>query len=179
VGFVLNRLGEQLVFENGNLLFAKCRGEWQLYSHDIYIKQLHPKNRNRPLHEAIYASCLDISFARTGGCLIILSAGNLGRLSDLVSDGDRIDGTPTHAKSRSIKTMVGTTFQHLDRRLRQELLALDGATVLDRDGNVLAVGAIISVPAGSDGGGRRAAAMKGSEFGMGIKSVRGWRNLCL
>ena len=65
--------------------------------------------------------------------------------------------------------MVTNKFQELDRRLRQEFLALDGATVLDPLGNVMAVGAIISVPAGSDGGGRRAAAKKGSEFGMGIK----------
>jgi len=65
--------------------------------------------------------------------------------------------------------MINGRFQYLDRRLRQELLALDGAMVLDHLGNVVAVGAIISVPAGSEGGGRTAAAKKGSGLGIGIK----------
>lgn len=168
-GFVLNRLGELLIFRNKELLFAKRRGKWQIYAHETYITRLHPKNQNRALRDSIYASCLDISFARTGGCLVIISDDNIDRIAELVSDNDRIDVAPNNPKSKTIATIVTDTFHNLDRRLRQELLALDGATVLDRHGNVLAVGAIISVPAGSDGGGRRAAAKKGSEYGMGVK----------
>ena len=44
-----------------------------------------------------------------------------------------------------------------DRRLRQELAAIDGATVLSFEGDVLAVGAIVKIPGGSAGGGRLAA----------------------
>ena len=60
-------------------------------------------------------------------------------------------------------------FQSLDRRLRQELLAMDGAVVLSHTGDVLTAGAIVNVPGGSTGGGRRAAAKRLSKLGLGIK----------
>ena len=34
IALVLNRLGEQLVFRNKKLVFAKRRGEWQFYAHE-------------------------------------------------------------------------------------------------------------------------------------------------
>jgi len=168
VALVLNRLGEQLVFRNRKLVFAKRRGEWQYYAHEMYLRQLQPP-QNRNLREAIYQSCLDISFARTGGCIIVIRSGSLKEVGELVSDSDLLRGNNPSIKARTIRAMVGGVFQNLDRRLRQELLALDGAMVIDHTGNVVSAGAIISVPAGSDGGGRTAAAKKGSGLGLGIK----------
>jgi hypothetical protein len=174
IAFVLNRLGEQLIFRNKELVFAKRRGAWQLYSHDIYIKKLHHVHTKRILREAIYESCLDISYARTGGCLIVVDKNCESKIVNIINNRDRIDSDsdPTDSKSKTVKAMVSEPFHKLDRRLRQELLALDGATVINHIGNVIAAGAIICVPSGSDGGGRRAAAQKGSELGMGIKIVR-------
>jgi DNA integrity scanning protein DisA with diadenylate cyclase activity len=60
-------------------------------------------------------------------------------------------------------------FYALDRRLRQELVAIDGATVLDSEGRILAVGAILKIDGGSSGGGRLAAAKELSKLGLGIK----------
>lgn len=168
VALVLNRLGEQLVFRDKKLLFAKRRGEWRYYAHDMYIKQMQPP-KNKALREAIYQSCIDISFARTGGCIIVVRSGSVDEVQELIADKDRLDGTNPSIKTETIKTMADKKFQELDRRLRQELLALDGATVLTHEGNMLAVGAIISVPPGSEGGGRRAAAQKGSDAGLGVK----------
>lgn len=168
VALVLNRLGEQLIFRNKKLVFAKRRGEWQYYAHEMYVRQLQPP-QNRTLRESIYQSCLDISFARTGGCIIVVRSGSMDALIDVVSDADRLDGQSPSIKTETIKTMANMKFQDLDRRLRQELLALDGATVLTHEGEIVAVGAIISVPSGSEGGGRRAAAKKGSCLGLGIK----------
>ena len=68
-----------------------------------------------------------------------------------------------------IKLIGGRKFQELDRKFRQELLAIDGATVIDYDGTVLAVGAIIKIEAGSSGGGRLAAAKTLSNYGISIK----------
>jgi DNA integrity scanning protein DisA with diadenylate cyclase activity len=168
VALVLNRLGEQLVFRNKKLVFAKRGGKWQYYAHEMYVRQLQPP-QNRILRESIYQSCLDISFARTGGCIIVVRSGSMDELIDVVSDEDRLDGQEPSIKAKTIKTMANRRFQDLDRRLRQELLALDGATVLTHLGDIVAVGAIISVPSGSEGGGRRAAAKKGSCLGLGIK----------
>ena len=68
-----------------------------------------------------------------------------------------------------IKIISGKKFQELDRKLRQELIAMDGATVIDYDGKLLAVGAIIKIEAGSTGGGRLAAAKTLSNYGIAIK----------
>jgi len=57
---------------------------------------------------------------------------------------------------------------------------MDGATVLDYRGNVLAAGAIVKVDAGSDGGGRLLAARTLAKYGLGIKistdgEIRGFK----
>lgn len=168
IALVLNRLGEQLVFRNRKLVFAKRRGAWQYYAHEMYIRQLQPP-QDRELREAIYQSCLDISFSRTGGCILVIRSGGIDEASKLVSSADFLYGDAPSVKAKAIRAMVSDKFQDLDRRLRQEILALDGATVLDHKGNIIAAGAIISVPAGSEGGGRTAAAKKGSTLGLGIK----------
>lgn len=168
IALVLNRLGEQLIFKNKKLIFAKRRGEWQFYAHEMYLREMQPP-QNRLLREAIYQSCLDISFARSGGCIIVIRSASLDDVGEVVSEPDLILGRNPSVKSKTIRAMVNGKFQSLDRRLRQELLSLDGAMVLDYLGNIMAAGAIISVPAGSEGGGRTAAAKKGSSLGLGIK----------
>ena len=63
------------------------------------------------------------------------------------------------AKSAAlIKLIRGRKFQELDRKFRQEIIAIDGATIIDYDGTIIAAGAIIKIEAGSTGGGRLAAA---------------------
>lgn len=79
-----------------------------------------------------------------------------------------------------IKIIHGRKFYELGRKLRQELMAIDGATVIDYDGTILAVGAIIKIEAGSTGGGRLAAAKMLSNYGISIKisndgSIQGFR----
>lgn len=68
-----------------------------------------------------------------------------------------------------IKIIDNRKFYELDRKLRLELMSIDGATVVDADGNIMAVGAIIKIEAGSSGGGRLAAAKTLSKYGMSIK----------
>lgn len=60
-------------------------------------------------------------------------------------------------------------FIEIDRKLRAELIAMDGACILDLKGRVCAVGAIIQNDSGSSGGGRSAAAKKLSNYGLAIK----------
>ena len=67
------------------------------------------------------------------------------------------------------KIIMGKPFHELGRKLRQELVSMDGATVIDSDGTIIAVGAIIKIEAGSEGGGRQAAAMTLSKYGIAIK----------
>ncbi len=74
------------------------------------------------------------------------------------------------AKTATLRKLIaGRNFQELDRKFRQELIAIDGAVVIDHDGKILAVGAIIKIEAGSSGGGRLAAAKTLSNYGISIK----------
>ncbi len=73
-------------------------------------------------------------------------------------------------KSATLMKIIGDRkFQELDRKLREELIGIDGATIIDYEGNVIAVGAIIKIEAGSVGGGRLAAAKTLSNYGIAMK----------
>ncbi len=74
------------------------------------------------------------------------------------------------AKTANLIRIIGNKkFQELNRKLRLELMGIDGATIVDHDGTILAVGAIIKIEAGSTGGGRLAAAKMLSNYGVAIK----------
>lgn len=60
-------------------------------------------------------------------------------------------------------------FEQLDRKLRSELMSLDGACILNCNGKIVSFGAIIRSDSGSTGGGRGAAAKKLSAYGMAVK----------
>lgn len=73
-------------------------------------------------------------------------------------------------KASTIRQLInGRKFPQLSRKFRQDLLAMDGATVIGYDGTIIAVGAIIKIEAGSSGGGRLAAAKTLSNYGVSIK----------
>ena len=77
---------------------------------------------------------------------------------------------PKCGKTANLKRIInGRKFHELDRKLRQELIGIDGATIVDYEGNILAVGAIIKIEAGSVGGGRLAAAKTLSNYGISMK----------
>jgi hypothetical protein len=167
IGVTLNFHGEILVFQSGLLRFSKRSGRWVHCVRDNAVATMHPCG-TRTVRTAIYESCLDVSFARTGGCLAVVLKGEEDTFPKLVKEQDRIDDAKSF-KARLFKMAGSRPFQELDRRLRQELLALDGAVILDRDGQILAAGAIVKVEGGSEGGGRLAAAKGLSSLGLGIK----------
>lgn len=67
------------------------------------------------------------------------------------------------------KILGNRKFFQLYRKLRQELVEIDGATVVDYNGDIVAIGAIIKIEAGSRGGGRIAAARTLSHYGIAIE----------
>jgi DNA integrity scanning protein DisA with diadenylate cyclase activity len=117
---------------------------------------------------AVYASCLDISFARTGGCIAIANGKNAKQVSDYLNSGDLLAQARTD-KATLLGHLIGQSFEKIPRPIREEMAALDGAVVLDEMGVVLAAGAIVRVPGGSEGGGRRAAAKALSRLGLAVK----------
>lgn len=181
ISVVLNLHGEVLVFQDRSLRFARRSGAWQHYVHETTIRRMSPP-LDRELREAIYESCLDVSFARTGGCIGVVHESHIEEVGELVAAPDLIANQSTY-KTRFLARLIGdATFQALDRRARAELLSLDGAMILNRYGRILAAGAIIDVPPGSvGGGGRTAAARRLSTIGLGVKvsqdgTISGFRN---
>ena len=67
------------------------------------------------------------------------------------------------------KLIGGRKFFILYRKLRQEITSIDGATIVDYNGDIVACGAIVKIEAGSQGGGRIAAARTLSHYGIAIE----------
>ncbi len=169
VSIVLNRNGEILVFKSQELKFAKRKGVWKFYSHLSALKQFGKFSTG--LKNSVYQTCLDASFARSGGCIAMLTRDGERdlRRKKIISRDDIIENKRICRTKLLEKVVGGKSFQSLDRLLRQELMAIDGAIVLDNQGKIITVGAIVKVPGGSTGGGRKAAAINLSKFGLGIK----------
>jgi hypothetical protein len=172
IALVLNRLGEILLYKDQKLLFARRSGKWRFLTHEPVLTQMGGTDKMR-VRTPVYESCLDASSARTGACIGIVTSGHLSQWRGIAtSEADWIN-RPSSDKAKSIARMLnGRRFHQLDRRLRQELLAIDGATLIDHTGVVLAVGAILQIPGGSTGGGRLAAAKALANLGLGIKYRR-------
>ncbi len=170
---VLNAEGEILLFKDGSLLFARRRGKWFFFTHSAYIAGLSSGKGHTPaVNKALYQTMLDVSFARTGGCLGLWH-GERYRDNRIIAAADRLD-TPGYPglshKNRFFRRVIdGRPFYALNRKLRMELAGVDGATVLLSSGEILTVGAILKIEGGSAGGGRTAAAMELAKRGIGVK----------
>lgn len=176
----LNRNGEILLFKDGNICFAKRRGKWRYFAHESLLRQITNgalgKKTPLDLRREIYLTALDISFSRTGGCIGVVNGSKLKELRDGLHDGPAIDDSDfmpyedLSPKAKALKRLTkGKTFQSSNRLLRIELIAIDGATVINHKGEFLAIGAILRVSGGSTGGGRHLAAQTIAEYGLGIK----------
>jgi hypothetical protein len=169
IALVLNRAGEILVFRDGQLRFTRRGAQWHFLTHNPVLDQM-ARPDLREVRHAVYSTCLDASFARTGACIGIVIPLYASEWQDTADNPDDYLSPATSKKARVLKSMIGTDkFQDLPRQLRQELVAIDGATVINHEGTVLAVGAIVTIEGGSEGGGRLAAAIALSKLGVGIK----------
>ena len=99
---------------------------------------------------------------------------NLGSANKII-ERFSVDYEEFLTKNKCTKTMAirkiiaGKKLFELDRKLVEEMTSVDGATIVDFDGTIIAVGAIIKIEAGSRGGGRLAAASTMAKYGVAIK----------
>lgn len=206
VGVSLTATGDILMFHDKNLVYAKHAGVWTRYSHEEIIDRISDNSNDLSdkTRKAIYLSALDVSFAKTGGCVVHLDKSSENTFlrqineadilieqyynkkqelnQDLLSLNAENQELPTPppyeeflqtdrcAKIANMRCMIsGRKFSDLSRKLRQELLGVDGATVIDNDGDIVAVGAIIMIENGNFSGGRLAAAKTLSKYGVSLK----------
>ena len=169
LGLSLNRLGEILVFRQEQMLFARRSGRWHFLTHAPVIAQMNVP-RDTDLRKKIYETCIDASFARTGACIDVISQQHRNSWTKVVVQTSDHLSVGMSSKTKVLNAVVkGQKFQELDRRTRQELVAIDGALVLSHQGVIHAIGAILKIPGGSSGGGRLAAAKTLGTLGLGVK----------
>jgi hypothetical protein len=166
---ILNRTGEILVLRDKKLIFARRSGSWHFLTPEAVVTQM-GRPSDITVRMAVLATALDVSFARSGGCIGVVGSNHRHHWKNVVVHADDYLTPATSAKAQVLRRAINNArFQNLDRRLRQELVAIDGATVIDHHGEILAVGAILQIPGGSEGGGRLAAARALSALGVGMK----------
>jgi hypothetical protein len=136
----------------------------------------------------VYSSALDVSFSHGGGIIAVTHNIDILIESKILSDIDYLDKSvdddfidlviykkTNDNEKRQLKRKIllklvkGKNFCDIDRKLRSELVSMDGATIIDATGRILTFGAIIQNDSGSSGGGRGAAAKKLSNYGFSIK----------
>ncbi|MDF7815398.1 hypothetical protein [Hymenobacter sp. YC55] len=175
VCFTLTANGEVLVFKDQQLFFSKVNDSWNYYNHHSTIAAL--SGGSLAVRKAVYETILDVSFARTGGCLAVVRLADVkqlvveeGKSGQSVIKQDDLLAQPTSLKSQTLSGLIQSRkFQDLDRMARKEMVGIDGATILTYQGEVLAVGAIVKIDGDSTGGGRLAATKTLAAYGTAIK----------
>ncbi len=179
VGIILQNNGDILIFKNRQLVFIKRSGKWlYINPHRIYstiAKYFHAED-NVKIAKELYLSILDISFSRSGGCIGIVAEKFKQKVKKEYIPRDDLEIDEPDEKKDILRRLIrygatteGPLFHTLDRKLRRDLLSLDGATVIDNSGRIMGIGAIVKIGGGSDEGGRTAAAKQLANFGLGIK----------
>lgn len=195
VGIFLLNNGDILVVKNGSTKFVKRNLQWLSMNNSAFIASLgfdrpEPDNNLNALLANIYASVLDVSFSHSGGLIAIVDPTKISQLLDQkvlnpynelsLADDEALSksrelGFDPPKKEQQIRRKLLTqllgdkTFSNTDRKLRSELIALDGACIVGINGKIYSCGAIIQNDSGSSSGGRSSAAKKLSRYGVAIK----------
>lgn len=172
IGIILLENKEILIIKEKELAYAYRRGFWRRFNHDAIIKRIAAGSKypEEDVRIAIYSSCLDVSFARTGGSITCLRKTREKRCQQERIAADELIATGDSVKAITARIVAADrTFDYIERKIRQELIGIDGATILRSDGSLLACGAIVKIRSGSVGGGRLASVLTLAEYGVAIK----------
>lgn len=192
VGIFLLNNGDIILAKNGEIKFVKRNRHWLNFSFDAFLNSIrlfrNYSDAMMPLVSDIYATVLDVSFAHTGGIISIVRDASLLRTGnapilkpydDLLQEPEQKNLTkPDEQKEQKAKKLKRSVIQNLiqdkdfsllDRKLRSELTAMDGACILDTSGTIISFGAIIRSSEESSGGARSAASKTLSQYGLAVK----------
>lgn len=186
VCLVLSPNQEIKVFAEGVQVFAFAHGRWRILDPSSKYDAWRTAVDNEPLARTLYKTAMDLSEARQGGLFVVVDdpCEAVGRL---VSPQDALDeneprrppesfnpGDPL-AKRALHYLARGRDVTSLDPSVLEALATLDGAVVADRDGRLIAFGAILRHDAAllpapiTAEGARTTAALIASRFGPVLK----------
>jgi hypothetical protein len=184
VCLVLSPGREIKVFAEGAQVFTFRNAGWHLL--DLAAKyDMWERAVGQPaLARKLFQTALDLSDVREGALFVVLHQ-PLESLNELVAPVDRLDmelvgqqsDPETPSRRHLLHVLAGRTLTDLDPSLLDALATLDGAVVTDRNGQLLAVGAILRHPPatlpgterGITEGARTTAAMAASRHGPVLK----------
>lgn len=167
--------GEILLFKDSIVVFAKRRAHWCSFPHSLLMNETIMNNlspNEKQVQKAVYLTALDAAFEYNGACIGIFQ--NEEKKVEALHRvrGEYLFSSPkANSATKLLTTLVaGKKFYEIPRRIRMELCAIDGAVLLDSQGEVLTVGAILKTKGNAaNGGGRTAAAQVLAKSGTGIK----------
>jgi hypothetical protein len=184
---ILTKEGDILIFKNQELVLIKRASKWNIINFCVFRSSLYNNEEGTKTETdnklKLFNTLLDVSFSHKGCCLGIVDTGKIHQIRKIIYPIDRFDiegktlpdDLPEKMLKREaiihlLKSCKTDNFFDLDYSLREELLGLDGATIIDTDGKIIAIGAILTRISHDDaGGGRSAAAKTLSHYGIGIK----------
>lgn len=174
--------GEIKAFGRGVQLFSFLNGRWRLTDLEWKYRRWVEAVREESLASLVLQVGLDLAEARHGGLFVILDEAESARF--LVAPGDLLDqderAKPLRADGDSKRSVYyllsGKRTETLTPAILRTLATIDGGIVLDKEGRLLAFGAILrnhnDSHMASDQlpeGGRSAAALTASHFGRALK----------
>lgn len=174
--------GEIKAFGRGVQLFSFLNGRWRLTDLEWKCRRWVEAVRNESLARLVLQVALDLAEARHGGLFVILDNAESARL--LVAPGDLLDHhepakqviADADSKRSVYYLLRGKRTENLTPAILRTLATIDGGIVLDKEGRLLAFGAILRNHNDSHmtsdrlpEGGRSTAALAASHFGRALK----------
>ena len=178
---VLSPSHEIKLFAEGVQVFSFRNARWHLLDFQAKYEMWAASVGNRRLAERLFQTAVDLADAREGALFVVLRD-PAQSLSLLVAPGDQLDA-PRHtsnpdtpSRGQLLQMLQGRTATGIDPAVLAGLARTDGATVLDPEGRLLAVGAILlhSEPVEPHSslaveGARTTAAMAAGRYGAVLK----------
>jgi hypothetical protein len=144
---VLSPSHEIKVFAEGVQTFSFRNARWHLLDLEAKYEMWQTAIDNPILGERLFQTALDLTDSREGALFVVLRDPATS-LSQLVAPADQLDlvrhtGGAIPTRGQLMHMLRGRSIQDLDPPVFRGLARTDGATVLDSNGRLLAVGAIL------------------------------------
>lgn len=180
---VLSPSHEIKVFAEGAHVFTFRNAAWHLLDVEAKYAQWMQAVGQRSIAERLFQAALDMADARQGALFVVLRDAE-SSASHLVAHVDRLDVSAStraaegaaHANRRPLQYLMrGRHLDEIDDSVLRGLASLDGATVVDARGRLIASGAILMHPQEDLGyawvseGARTTAALAASRYGPVLK----------
>ena len=145
---VLSPSHEIKVFAEGAQTFSFRNARWHLLDLQAKYEMWQRALENPALSERLFQTAVDLADSREGALFVVLRDPS-SSLPQLVAPADQLDAVPhtsttaTPTRGQLMYMLRGRNVQELDPSVLAGLARTDGATVIDRSGRLLAVGAIL------------------------------------